>query len=118
MKLDLPYPAKALWPNGRAHHQAKAREAKKHRQWGYNTAMAGGRVAFAPDAFPLRVRITVHAKPKGPLPDRDNVSAAAKSLLDGIADWIGVDDKHFAAPVVEFAEPRNGRFIVEIGGEG
>jgi hypothetical protein len=64
----------------------------------------------------VRVHIVVHAKPKGPLPDRDNCVAAAKAYLDGIAQRLGVNDRHFATPTVEFAAPRDGRFVIEIGG--
>lgn len=111
MKIDLPYPHKALWPNGRAHYRAKAREAKKHRQWAYLCTLADASGAkFHPSAITIRV----HAKRTGPMPDRDNVVAAAKSLLDGIADALDVNDRNFPEPKVEFAPERDGRFVVEL----
>lgn len=117
ISVDLAYPDKALWPNGRPNHFAKARMVKKHRLWAYNATWAAMSVGkLDQPAMPLGVRIIVHGKAYGPLPDRDNASAAAKSYLDGIAQRLGINDKHFAAPTVEFAEPRNGRFIIEIGG--
>jgi len=90
----------------------KAREIKKHRQW----------AAFAAKAAPLRigdspipVHIICRPKSRGPAPDRDAVSAAAKSYIDGIADAIGINDRHFAAPTVEIATERTGQFIISIG---
>jgi crossover junction endodeoxyribonuclease RusA len=113
MKLDLPYPDKALWPNGRPHHMAKARQVKKHREWAWIAARADLSAFRACD--PVPVRITVHGKPRGPLPDKDGVIGAAKSYLDGIADAIRVNDRTFAAPTVEFAADRTGRFVIEVG---
>lgn len=113
MRLDLPYPHKALWPNGRPHWAAKARETKKHRAWAWGAAKADN--GFEVGAGPIPVTITCHPKAKGPAPDRDNVSAAAKAYLDGIAEAIGVNDRQFAAPVVKISDARNARFIVEIG---
>lgn len=120
IRVELPWPHKALWPNGRPHHMAKAREVKKHRQWA-NTATLAAYGAFAEVLFdhlfddPIPIHIIVHAKPKGPLPDKDGCVSASKAFLDGIADRLGINDRHFAAPTVEFATPRDGRFIIEIG---
>ena len=110
--IDLPYPAKALWPNGRARYHAKARATNDHRDWAYLATMeAMGRAAgFVPTA----ITIYVHAKPKGPLPDKDNCIAAAKSSLDGIADALRVNDRSFPAPLVVFSPERDGRFVVEL----
>ena len=115
MKVALPYPHKFLWPNGRTRSvQAKAREIAKHKCWARTASMAEGRQAFAADAFPLPVKITVGGKKTGPLPDADNVVAAAKSYIDGIALWLGVNDRDFAAPTVDFG-PRTDSFEIEVG---
>ncbi len=115
MIVDLPYPDKNLWPNGRGHHHAIARQKVKHRGW----AMAGtwevfGTIAPAnhPDRIPIK--IVVSGKKTGPLPDKDNCSAAAKSYLDGIADALHINDRHFEAPVVEFDTARKSRFYIEV----
>ena len=41
-------------------------------------------------------------RPSGPAPDEDNINAACKSYLDGIADALGVNDRNFAVhrPVI------------------
>lgn len=113
MKIILPYPHKALWPNGRPHWAQKATQTKKHKQWAFD----GARAAKAPVVGdgPVAVRITVHGKPRGPLPDRDNCIAAAKAYQDGIAAAIGIDDRHFAEPVVTFSDRRTSRFVIEVG---
>lgn len=113
MRLVLPYPDKALWPNGRAHFHAKARETKKHRTWAWTAAKGSKGVTLGNG--PIPVAITLHPKASGPAPDADNVSAAAKAYLDGIAQAIGVNDKHFAAPTVKIASERTGQMIVEVG---
>lgn len=114
MRLDLPYPHKALWPNGRPHWAAKARETKKHRTWAWGAAMEQRDKLRLGDGK-LAIRITVLGKPNGPLPDEDGVSASAKAYLDGIADAIGLNDRNFAAPTVAFGDRRASRFIVEVG---
>jgi hypothetical protein len=118
LRIELPWPDKILWPNGRTRNYGyKASCIRKHRGWGYHAALDAVRTqgAFktASDAIPIR--LVVHAKRAGPLPDADNCIAAAKSALDGIADAIGVNDRRFAAPRVEFATPRTGCFVVELG---
>lgn len=117
IRVDLPYPHGDLSPNGRAHHHAKARAVKSHRLWAdvatLEALQAGEKADLA--ARPIPVRLTVRAKPRGPLPDRDNCVAMAKSYLDGIAQRLGVNDIAFASPVVEFATPRDGRFVIEVG---
>lgn len=116
IRVDLPYPHKALWPNGRPHHLTKAREVKKHRLWADTAALAALQKApIGEVSAPFRVHLIVHAKATGPLPDRDNCVAAMKAYLDGIAQRLGVNDRCFAAPTVEFSAPRDSRFVIEIG---
>lgn len=117
MIVDLPYPAKALWPNGRTDRYGKWREVKKHRAWAHTATLEAlqrdGTGGLGQLPVPLKIR--VHAKPRGPLPDKDNCVAAAKSLIDGIADALRVNDATFAAPTVEFAPTRTSRFVIEVG---
>ena len=110
--IALPYPHKALWPNGRAHWGEKSREAKKHKQWAYIGARAA---AISVADGPMPIHITVCPKSRGVAPDRDNCVAAAKSYLDGIADALGINDRHFAAPTVTISPERTGQFIITVG---
>lgn len=115
MILRLPYPDKLLWPNGRTRSpQAKARKIKSHKQMAWGSALAA-RAGFTPGKS-VGLHIIVHAKRTGPLPDKDNVVAACKSYQDGIAQALGIDDKHFATPTVEFASTRTGEFVIRVGG--
>lgn len=116
MRINLPFPDKCLWPNGgdRTHPAKIARLKKSHKADAHWAAKAASpSVPVGGGLIP--VRLIVHAKAKGPLPDRDNCIAAMKSYQDGIAAAIGIDDKHFSEPVVEFAQPRIGRFVIEVG---
>lgn len=112
--IELPYPAKALWPNGRPHPLAKAREVKKHRQW--------ARLATLADATrPALIRgvvVTLYPKPTGPLPDADNAAAAMKSYQDGIADAYRIDDRTLAQPRVQVGERcRDGKVVIDFDTE-
>ncbi len=111
MKVVLPYPHKALWPNGRSHWAEKAREAKKHKRWAYLATLD----ADTGEQFgrPVELRLTVHPKGKGPLPDRDNAVAACKAYIDGIAEAIGINDRDFTAPIVSFGARTDG-FTLEV----
>lgn len=66
----------------------------------------------------IRVRIIAQPIAGKPRPDADNLIASCKSLIDGIALAIGVDDKHFTAPSVEWAgASKRGSLTIELTGE-
>lgn len=118
LRIDLPWPTPLLWPNGRTRsHQAKAREIKAYRNWSDLATLEAvqDQGKFWSDSRSIPVHIIVHAKALGKLPDKDNCIAAAKAALDGAAGRIGINDRWFAAPTVEFATPREGRFVIIIG---
>lgn len=114
MLIDLPYPHKALWPNGRAHFLTKSREAKKHRRWARHATIA--EVKGAPPQN-VTLRVTVYPKRTGPEPDRDNCIAACKAYFDGIADALKLNDRTFGTPEVTISSQRNDRFTIQIGGD-
>lgn len=120
MIVDLPYPHKHLWPNGpRSNHHAVSREKRKHFDWALLAASVVGaerRNEVRAMEVPIPITITVCGRQKGPLPDRDNCSAAAKIYLDAIAKKLDINDRNFAAPQVKFADERTSRFIIEVGG--
>jgi crossover junction endodeoxyribonuclease RusA len=113
MIIELPYPHKALWPNGRSHWAIKARETKKHRQW----AALGARACNPPVVGngPIQIKIICHPKSRGPAPDRDSIISSVKAYLDGIADAMGVNDRNFDAPTVEISPNRTGRCVIRVG---
>lgn len=114
MTLDLPYPHKLLWPNGRTRsHMAKARQTKQHRTWAHVAAL--GQRVDAPAGDQLRLVATFHPKPAGPLPDEDNAGASLKAYQDGIATALGVDDRGFGKPEVLFgARHPLGKVVIEV----
>lgn len=115
MIIQLPYPHKALWPNGRAHWGTKASETKKHRAWAVMATNAARR-GFTPvfTDGPIPVRLIVSCKSRGVEPDRDNCLAAAKAYFDGIAQELGINDSRFVHHPVHFSG-RNSSFTIEVG---
>ena len=114
ISVTLPWPAKALWPNGRAVWQVKAQQVKLHRAWARN-AVQGEHGARQWPQTGYRVTITAHPKPKGPAPDADNTVAACKAFFDGIADAMGVDDRTFTvAPVICGDRRPHGAIVISI----
>lgn len=111
--IVLGWPHKSLWPNSRPHWATKAREAKKLRQEAaWATKAANVRVGNSP----IPLHITVYPKAKGPAPDPDNAVAACKAAIDGIADALAINDRHFAAPTVTISPERMGRIAINVGG--
>lgn len=119
MQIELPYPHKILWPNGRTKsHGWRNSEFQKHKGWAKNATLAelrGGRILLPlPERF--RVLLTVYPKTAN-LPDKDNCLSAAKSAFDGIADALKVNDSRFDYAPVQIAEPtRFGKFIITLEG--
>ena len=117
MKIALPWPDKLLWPNGsRGHHFAVSRAKKSAKHSASWAAIEVRQRDGLPDfgEGEIGVRLYVYAKPKGPLPDKDNCVAAVKVQLDSIAHECGVNDRRFSAPEVIFCEPRVGKIEVEL----
>ena len=116
MIVQLPFPHKALWPNGdKAHWRVVGDQKKKHKAWAYAAALAAlGGQKFVPSGDKIAIRLTVSSKPKGPECDRDNAVAAMKVYLDGIAMALGVNDRTFDAPIVHFSG-RQSSFTIEVG---
>lgn len=118
MRIDLPWPAPILWPNGPRprNHGHKASVTQKHRQWAHIATLEVKPPCFNHNGAKIPLTLEVHAKRFGPLPDEDNCIAACKAMLDGIADGLGVNDRDFTAPRVVFSPERDGRFVVIVGG--
>ena len=109
--IELPFPAKALWPNGRAHWAVKARETKKHRAWAYGATL---QKRLPPPPGRVNVRLTMHPKTAHAI-DADNAVASCKAYLDGIAQALGVNDSVFNAPSVFYGLPiKGGKVIIEL----
>lgn len=109
--IELPFPAKILWPNGRGHHMAKHRATKKHREWARLAALADRtRPALGPEDR-AQLIVTVYPKTAHAIDD-DNARAALKAYQDGIADALKVNDSRFAPHRLAFGEPVKGGKVV------
>lgn len=114
--IELPFPAKILWPNGRGHHMARHRETKKHKTWAFNAMLAELRGHPMPAGTKrFQLIATFYPKTRHEI-DKDNASASLKAYQDGISAALGVNDKRFEVPVVMFGEPvKGGKVVIEIG---
>lgn len=94
--VDVPWPVRALSPNGRAHPFALARAkrlAKRDAAIATREAIAGRAVAYP---VGVKIRYDIVTRPKCRRNrDDDNTVAMLKAALDGIAQALGVDDSQF-----------------------
>ena len=96
LHLVLPWPVKGLSPNARNHWAATARDKKRYREacaWSAKSQGAGKL-----DAIRLHVALQF-VPPDRRARDLDNMLAAMKSGLDGLADVLGVDDSRWTITI-------------------
>jgi crossover junction endodeoxyribonuclease RusA len=115
LRVVLPWPGAALSPNSRGHWRKSAAAKKHYRRTCAILARQQGTVAGCMPAGRLRVCMTF-VQPDKRRRDLDNLIAAMKSGLDGLADAMGVDDARFAlsAELID-ATSRTGFVRVEVG---
>lgn len=91
--LIMPWPqTRGLSPNHRVHWSVRARAKKSLRElWAWEAIQQG---APRMDVQPLDVALTF-VPPDRRARDVDNMLASCKAGLDGLADVLGVDDKHW-----------------------
>ncbi|TEA78653.1 endonuclease [Allopusillimonas ginsengisoli] len=118
LTITLPWVDSRLMPNRKnGLHWGRSQEAKvRARQDGHMSAL----VALGRNTMPLSTTIPVKitfAAPDGRHRDLDNLLAASKASLDGIAKALGVDDKCFRPLTIDAAidTRKQGFVIVEIG---
>lgn len=110
MNFVLPWPTKDLNPNQRLHWSKTARAKKAYRQACAWNAVAQGAHKLKPGA--LNVHLIFHP-PDRRARDADNMLASMKSGLDGLADVLGVDDKHWKL-TFEVSEQVGGMVRVQV----
>lgn len=109
--IELPFPTKILWPNGRTRSfMAKHRMLKKHREWARLATLAD-KTRPAIGEGRVQLTITVYPKTRNRI-DADAPISACKAYIDGIADALGIDDSRFNLPRLQFGEPVKGGKIV------
>jgi crossover junction endodeoxyribonuclease RusA len=95
MQVTLPFPPKELNPNQRNHWSVLARAKKRYRELCWVLALKAG---LTPEAVKGWEAADVHLNfypPDRRGRDGDNMLAAMKAGIDGLADAVGMDDKHF-----------------------
>lgn len=110
LTLTLPWPPKELSPNTRQHWRKLAEAKKKYRADCAWTAKEQG--AQRIEAERLHLTITF-VPPNRRAHDLDNCLARMKSGLDGLADVLGVDDKHWTLTISK-ADTVGGMVRVEV----
>jgi crossover junction endodeoxyribonuclease RusA len=116
--VELPFPDRRLNPNSsKGKHWAATVALRKAARVdaALLTKAAGAGGMFAPDQE-LALVITF-IQPDRRARDRDNLLAACKPMLDGVADALGVNDSQFEPMTIrrEYGK-KPGAVVVEIGG--
>ena len=99
--LTLPWPPKELSPNARQHWSKLAKVKKAYRAACGWTAKEQGAARI--EAGKLHLALTFFP-PTRRAYDLDNALARMKSGLDGLADVLGVDDKHWSLSIARADE--------------
>lgn len=93
--VTLPWPPKDLSPNARVHWAKLAKVKRAYRHACRTLALQAGYSAFRRDDWgPLHVSLVFYP-PDRRKRDQDNMLAAMKSGLDGLADAMQIDDRKF-----------------------
>ncbi len=117
LRIELPWPAAVLSPNGRVHWARKSKAVAKHREWAYIAAIAAMRQCGWPKGVLAADIRTTFIDPTPRRRDRDNHQSMNKSYLDGFADaGVIANDSGFVTHPVEFiVGPKRGvRFDITI----
>ena len=114
MSYTLPWPPKMLSPNVRKHWRAHAAAKKAYRTaCGWRAAQQGAK-PMPPGKIAVSLRFV---PPDRRRRDLDNLIAAMKSGLDGLADALGVDDHCFTLQAELVTDGSVGGFVrVEVTG--
>ena len=117
MIVVLDWPNSNLSPNARGHWSKLAMYKKAYRtncRWLTKAEIAESGKPLA--TIPLPVRITFFP-PDNRGRDTDNMLSSIKSGLDGIADEIGIDDRHWQLTIERGAVRKGGAVAVQIGAQ-
>lgn len=110
IELTLPWPPKELSPNARLHWAKLAKAKKAYREACAWTAMGQGLRTVATRKLHLSL---VFYPPTRRAYDLDNALARMKAGLDGLADVMQLDDKHWSLSIAK-AEDIGGFVKVKI----
>lgn len=109
IEVHLPWPPAELKPNARTHWARKAKAAARFKIDCRFAAMGAGMRALGWTG--MHVDLTFHP-PSARRGDLDNMLAAAKSGLDGVASACGVDDSAWSITLRKGAPVKGGRIVL------
>jgi crossover junction endodeoxyribonuclease RusA len=119
MVIRLPFPAAELFPNRKnGTHWTKTKAVKDGQRLAgmlcTKAAMQDQAAHNWPEFIPLSL---VYMLPDKRKRDADNMLAASKALLDGMAEALGVDDSRFRPVLVDWmpGHPKVGALVVAVG---
>ena len=104
MTIRLIWPPRELSPNARVHWAKKAKITEEYRKYGEEAAKASGVVIEGDGKIYMEI---IFLPPDKRRRDLDNMLSSCKSLLDGVADGLGVDDYRFR-PQLEIGDQIKG----------
>ena len=107
--IVLPWPPKELSPNGRVHRLKKAAVAKKYREACFWITKES-KVKISDKRVPISI---IFYEPDRRSRDLDNMLAAIKSGIDGMADALGVNDKIFRPLTIDVADQIGGMIKIQ-----
>lgn len=109
--VKLPRPPKACNPNARVHWGAKYRAMVRTKQDAELLTRAAIRKAgIRVNGSKAQLDLT-YCPPDRRARDTDNMIAASKGIIDGIASAVGIDDSEFRF-LVSRGEPRKGGEVI------
>jgi hypothetical protein len=115
LRIETGWPTHDLWPNARPHfmrlHSVRA-AAKKEAYW--STCVVRPRGWQPPEG---RVKLTIYAHPSvNRTRDDDNLVAACKGHIDGIAEALHVNDSTFDLQPIQWGDlHQRGKLVFAIG---
>jgi crossover junction endodeoxyribonuclease RusA len=111
--ITIPWPPAALSPNKRYHWAVKSKAAKAYRGAVY-TICCASRLRRPDDS--AHISIVFHP-PDNRRRDIDNMLASLKSGLDGLADYLEIDDSRWTISMCRDDPVKNGQVFIEVSGE-
>lgn len=116
--VRLPFPNPSLMPNRKnGTHWSKTNAAKERQFADARMLTLAALSVTGPQEWPERIPVSIlYLSPDKRHRDADNLLAASKSQLDGIANALGVDDKRFCPILIDKAlGDKSGAVIVGVG---
>ena len=111
--VTLSWPAHALSPNARCHWAVKSKAVKAYRREAWIEGLRAKWDKLDPAVGLIGLRV-VFQPPSNRRYDMDNCVASIKSLLDGLADALGVDDARFQLSAAMGPKAPRGAVVVSL----